>query len=117
MGHQFAVPGADRSLDVVRRRSYILVLPDTDDLPPGGGQCLIDPAITFDVGPQLLAPPLGVSLGVALVVGTAMPETAVNENGHPDAGEHDVRACPTDPGERQIYSVSKTSAVEFPTEG
>ena len=78
---------------------------------------MIDRAIAFDVGCQLLAPPLSVGLGEAPVVGTAMPETAVNEDGHSDAGEHDVRAGATEPSEGQVHAVAKASAVEFSSEG
>lgn len=45
-----------------------------------------------------------------------MPETAIHENGHPGAGEEDVRASTGEAGQRGVDAISPTTRVEGSSE-
>jgi hypothetical protein len=61
---------------------WILMLPDSDDLPAGFCERLVVKAVTGDGSSELLFPECGIRPGPAQVFGAAMPEASVDENCH-----------------------------------
>src|SRR5690348_6158761 len=76
-----------------------LVLPDSQDGPPGCGQR----AFVFEIAPtsglQLAGPPLGIGLRKTGVLGASVPEAAVDEHGHTQARKKNVGLA-AEPGHR-----------------
>lgn len=105
---------APRCLDSVRDPQRLLVLPHTDDQPPLRSQRPIVADIPLPIRLELLSPPAGVRLGLDRVVGTAMPEAAVDLHRYASTGEHNVGTT------RQafhVHSKSQSPSVEFPADG
>jgi hypothetical protein len=68
-----------------------IVFPDAEDAPASPAQSLINQAVTGDVGGELLFPERTVAGGLRAVLGTAMPEAAVNEDCEPQLLENKIR--------------------------
>ena len=105
---------APGSLNYVGNVGRVLMLPSPDDDPSCLAQTLIRPAVTGDVGVKLGPPPVGVRLGSHGVLGTAVPEAAVDEDGDPSAGEGDVG--PARDG-RHVDAIAETPSMQLAPEG
>ena len=82
---------ADTRDDPVGGHLRVLVLPDPDRRPPCCQQALVGVEITVLVGFDLLRPvPAVGAMPTTAVLGAAMPEAAVDENGDLGTGEDDV---------------------------
>jgi hypothetical protein len=68
----------------------IFVLPDSDADPTGFGEALIGVAVSGSVVGDLAGPERSVGGCDGVVLGTAVPEAAVDENGDAGRGEHHV---------------------------
>ncbi len=79
-------PGEEPALVPARQ----LVLPDTDHFPALGAEGAGDEAVAGLVGRNLLPPERGVGLGLGGVLGTTVPEAAIDENGEFQFGENKV---------------------------
>lgn len=91
----------------------ILVRPKAKHVPVGISQRLIDCSIALPVGCQLCLPILPVGAGQRAMVGTAMPEAAVDEDGDARLREDDIGSHRSG-GEtdREVLSKSKAEPVE-----
>lgn len=69
-----------------------LVLPETNDAPPGRFQFYGLPSVSGHVRSQSLAPVLGPGAGADVVLRAAVPEAAIDEDRDARAGEQEVRA-------------------------
>jgi hypothetical protein len=77
--------------DPIDRIRKGLVLPDSDDSPPGRGKSQIILAISLDIASNLFRPVAGVALGHAAMGRASMPKTTIDEDAHPLPGENEVR--------------------------
>lgn len=84
--------------DVGGGSSGSLVLPDVHRRPSLGGEGVVEVPVASHVGPQLGDPIGGVGDGDDAVLGAAVPEAAVDEDGHLGPGEGDVEADQPSPG-------------------
>ena len=76
------IEGDDAHIDRYTVDSVIhFVLPHTDDQPSVLCQCVVGTSVTSDVRLELWAPVVDVAAGNRAVVGTAVPEAAVDEHG------------------------------------
>lgn len=103
----------DETLDSVRSMRRALMLPNTKNGPPGGGQIGVVPAIPSDVAVKLRPPVVGVRLRRRAVFGATMPVATVNEDGYPCRREDDVRAATDAPYRRGVLPEAKTPAVKL----
>ena len=83
-------PIADELFDVVGGFVGFFVFPDAHCGPAGGLEAGVGVGVAGPVASDLGLPVLGVAAGLGAVVGAAMPEAAVHEDRHPQAGEHHV---------------------------
>jgi len=82
---------ANDSSEVIGCGSRILVLPNANDHPACLNQSPVDNEVTLVVSLDLRPPIVGVSARRDEVLRAAMPEAAINENGHARPAEYDVR--------------------------
>ncbi len=68
----------------------VFMLPDSDADPTGFGEALIGVAVSGSVVGDLAGPERSVGGCDGVVLGTAVPEAAVDENGDAGGGEHHV---------------------------
>jgi hypothetical protein len=66
------------------------VLPDPNDVPATLGERQIGSVITIDVRIEFLLPPRPIGLGHDEMLGAAMPEAAIDENGDSSSPEQDI---------------------------
>ena len=71
-----------------------LVLPYTDHTPTEIGEILVGFSVSAQVPLDLPAPERGISYGTRVVLGTAMPETAIDEDGDLATGRKQGREYP-----------------------
>lgn len=81
---------ADGCLDLVGRGRGMLVLPDAKNGPPVSLESSVNVPVTYDIRIELGRPIFRVAAGARPVVGTGMPEAAVDEHREPAPRERDV---------------------------
>lgn len=100
--------------DSVRRRLRVLVLPDTDDVPPSRGKTLVSVTVAEPVGLDLLSPVVGVVGRPRRVFWTAVPETTVNEDDELDRPEDDVGSPAPVGKDGAVDPETETTGVQQP---
>ena len=105
---------APAALDLGRDGARVLVLPRSDDEPAVRHQRRRVPPVAAPVGVELGPPPLGVRFWRDRVLGTAVPETAVDEDRDPCSGEDDVRSALDT---LSVDPEAQAPAVQFPADG
>ena len=93
------------------------MFPDPHRRPSFGAQAHVRIGIAFLVGVNLVVPPIGIVLGRNVVLGAAMPETAINEDCHLGGPEGDVSAASRHTGQRAVDPVAKTERKQGMTQG
>ncbi|WP_245159801.1 hypothetical protein [Blastococcus sp. CT_GayMR19] len=78
--------------DSLQRIFWGFMLPDPHDCPAGMAEGAIGPSISLDVAPQLRGPVPLISRGLPPMSRADVPEAAVDEHRHLEAGEDHVRA-------------------------
>jgi hypothetical protein len=93
---------------------WVLVLPYMDGLPAGRRKCSVGLSIALDVPRELGLPVLPVCCGHVGVLGTAVPEAAIDEYGDAGAREGDVdpNRLPTRDPNWIVASVPRSCAVQ-----
>lgn len=71
------------------------MLPDSHDEPSPSPQYTVRVGVSTAVRLKFVKPPRGIRLGKGAMLGTAMPEAAVNENCNPRGDEDEVSASPS----------------------
>lgn len=79
-----------RRLDPGDRLFHGHVLPEAEHRPPTSAQTCIGQTISFHITVELRTPVVSVRFRPCAVPRTAMPETAVDEDGEPGPCKHDV---------------------------
>jgi hypothetical protein len=92
----------------------VLMFPCPDDEPSGLTEAFLRPAVPRDVGVELGPPPVGVRLRGDGVIGAAVPEAAVDEDGDPGTGESNVGPAGKGP---EVDAVAETTAMQLPAKG
>jgi hypothetical protein len=92
------------------------MFPDSDDLPSSFLEPRVGIAVAALVGLDLLPPKVGVASGPGPMLGAAMPEAAVNEDGHPCGGECNIDAPAFVGQDGRVYSVAEASRVQHSPE-
>lgn len=96
---------------------HVLVLPHDDRQPAGGAELLLRVRVTGDDRLELGLPPGGVRLGSGEVLGTAVPEAAVDVDRDAAAPEHDVRATPARRARgRRVDEEPQAQRVQLPSQ-
>jgi hypothetical protein len=114
-----AVSGADpyERLNALRRDLWILMLPNPDDSPTGRFELAVGVGIPLLVTGELRLPVPVVDLWPAAVLGTAVPEAAVDKYRHARPWEDDIGA-PAQPGQwAAVDEIAQTEPMEDPTQG
>lgn len=93
------------------------MFPDPYRSPSLCAQAHVRIGIALLVGVNLVVPPIGIVLGRNVVLGAAMPETAINENCHLGGPEGDVRAASRHTGQRTVDPIAKTERKQGATQG
>jgi hypothetical protein len=88
-----------------------LVLPDSDDLPSRISESSIRIAVAALVRVDLLAPPFGVGLRPAGVIGASVPEASVDEDSDALRRKRKVRSAPH-ARKRPIDPIPKAPTVQ-----
>ena len=70
----------------------VLVLPDADDGPANLSKTLVGVAIPLTIGLNFFAPEGGVALRLRCMLGTSVPEAAIDEHSNTGGSENDVDA-------------------------
>jgi hypothetical protein len=83
-------PDPPLTLNVGGNNARVLMLPSTDYDPTCITQRLSDSLVPLPVSLELLPPPLGVCLRGHGMLGAAMPEAPIDEDGDACTAEHDV---------------------------
>lgn len=96
----------------------ILVLPEPQDGPALVFQEAIRLAVSLPIGHDLRTPVRGIGLRWSVVLGTPVPEAAIDEHRYPRPGENDVGA-PTSVDHRrsEIDTVSQAARVQETSHG
>jgi hypothetical protein len=95
----------------------VLVLPESHHRPPGNLPEVAGLDVTSSVGRDLGRPELRVRLGSRVVLRAAVPEAAVDENGHLAPREDDVGGA-AEVGDRSaVHEVAQTASVQFTSHG
>ena len=103
---------ADEGLDSSGRLLRILVFPDPDDLPTSPSQLRIGISVSAPIGLDLLTPEVSIAGGPGCVLGAAVPEASIDEDGHPWSWERNVDA-PAFVGQNWgIHSVTEATRVQ-----
>jgi hypothetical protein len=106
--------GSDDSIGDVGR---LLVLPHPEYLPATGRQSGVDRFVARYVPRELWAPVIGVSAWDVAVLGTAMPEAPVDEDGKASPGEDNVGTNKAPRGaEGKIDAEAQAAAMELRAE-
>lgn len=103
--------GDPKPLDSFSRHDWVLVLPDVDGGPAQFLQFAVRAPIPSDVRIQFFGPPFPVILRRSAMIGAAMPEAAIDEDGDARAGERDVRPARK---RLEVGSVAHAALVKFP---
>jgi hypothetical protein len=101
-------PGA---LDLLSDVGRVFVFPCPDDEPSRLLEAYLGSTVTLDVGVELGAPPLGICLGRDRMLGTAVPEAAVDEDRDPGTGEGNIRTSRKGP---DVHLVAHSAAMQLP---
>lgn len=109
-------PRPHGSLNSVAGPHGLFVLPDTDDDPTGRDQPTVGVPVPFYVGRELVGPPLAIRLGSGGVDWTAVPEAAVDVDGHTGAAEYDVRSPAKPRDGRDVHPVAQSSPPKLAAE-
>lgn len=78
--------------DLLGDQVWVLVLPDSDHGPAGGCEGRVVPPVPVSVASKLCGPVEAISLRAGAMVGTSVPEAAVDENRELGSREDDVGA-------------------------
>lgn len=105
--------GADGGGDV----GGCLVFPEAQDGPALCREVFGGLQVAGHVPVELGAPPVGVGLGTGGVLGAAVPEAAVEEDGDPGAAEEYVDGPPGHAGHRRVDPVAQPPAEQQPSYG
>lgn len=70
--------------------------------------------VPFHVAGELRLPPCGVGLRVRCVLGTTVPEAAVDEHGHTSGREHDVGPTPESANRPTVDVIPQPERMESP---
>lgn len=92
-------PSFQKVCDTVRAGGGVLMLPNTDNYPPGIHQSSVRIKVSSTVGFDLLFPEFGILCGGPIVLGTSVPEASIHEHGHTVTGKDNV-STPFEVGER-----------------
>ncbi len=118
LGTRQSAADADRLLDVLGNIVSVLVLPAADDGPASGAEPLIGVSIPLLIALDFLRPvPAVGSMNAPAVLGAAVPEASVDEDGDPWPREHDVGLPPEMRLGATVDEVAQAETVKGPTQG
>jgi hypothetical protein len=112
-----ARPLAHSRLDPVSRYHRVLVLPDADYGPTVLPETSVGFAIPFSVAVELALPPLGVGLWPGAVLGTGVPEAAVDVDGDAGGPKDDVGTGANAWDRSAVDPEADAAAVELGADG
>ncbi len=92
------------------------MLPDTYNRPTELAEYSIRVTVTLDVGLKLRRPPVGIALHRDEVLGAAVPEAAIDEDGNLRSGERDVDRAAGESGHSVANPVPEAPCMEFATQ-
>ena len=98
--------------DEVRSHLGVDVLPDPQDLPPGGTQFGVSVTVPGTVQVDLPAPPFGVCLRRYVVLRAAVPEAPVDEDREPGPCEGDVDGSSAVSRNLDLHTEPEPSSME-----
>lgn len=107
-------PQAPLAFDLVRRDAGQFVLPDAENQPAIGHQCLSVATIPGAIGTELRLPPVGVGFRGDSVLGAAVPEASIDEDRYAGPTENHIRPP------RQaahVHLEAQTAAVQLAAQG
>lgn len=112
-----ASAGSEQILEHEAANSYCrrvgrLVLPGSNNRPATPHECIVRLPIPGPVAADLPGPPLSVGCGEMTVLGTAVPETPVDEDCHPRSGEDDVGSTPEIRERLRVHPKPKAHSVQ-----
>ena len=87
------------------------MLPDSNNRPTSAGQQSVRLGISFNVASELGLPPIAIGGWHAAVLGAAMPEAAIDENGDLAPREHNVGLAAKARQRREVDPKSVTRGV------
>ena len=109
--------GGQVLLDVIGDACRGLVLPRPNHRPARCAKGVVDAFVASPIASQLRVPVAAIRPRSSAVLGTAMPEAAVDEHGEAGAGKHDVWAHAYRASvDRQVDSVSEAAPMEYGSE-
>lgn len=111
------VPSSENStnalLYTISRFDWILVLPDSEDCPSRELKLLSMSAVPFDIGVELLLPPVSIRFRNRRVFRAPVPEASIHVDSDLLRCEYDVGARLGDTRDYAIHSISESSAVQL----
>lgn len=105
--------GTKLSHHAIGGNNWILVFPDTYDLPTKAFKPIVGFGVPYDVSIQFLRPPIRIRFWECCVLRTTMPEAPVDKHGDSLPSEGDVRPCSAEFGDAQVDSITKPSPVQL----
>ena len=105
----------DESSDSLRGHLRIFVLPNANTDPPCLFKQRVRLSVTFDIAPELRFPVVGIGLRVSGMIGTAVPEAAVDENGHFGLAKDEVCRAAKAPDGACRHAVAKSLRMKNAT--
>lgn len=106
----------ERPFDSLRGGWEVFVLPYSYNRPAEVAQHSISVTVTLDVGPKFRRPPVGVAVHRDEVLGAAVPEAAIDEDGNLRAGKGDVDRAARESGHSVANPIPKAPCMEFATQ-
>lgn len=102
----------DEGLDSSGYLFWILVFPGPDDLPTSLSQLRVGISVSAPIGLDLPTPEVCIAGGPGCVLGAAVPEATIDEDGHPSSGEGNVDAPAFVGQDWGIHSVTEATRVQ-----
>lgn len=108
---------ADQRLNPGRHGVDVFMVPQALDRPARCSERSIDCPISIDVCLELREPVPAVTVGHRTALGARVPETAVDEDGELEPGEHDVGSDPNPiSADQEVLAEAKTTAMKRRTQ-
>jgi hypothetical protein len=100
--------------DSIRCQLRVLMLPNSNRRPPGGSQPFVGIAITLQIALDLFGPvPAIGAMCATSMIGTAMPEATINEDGESGPWEHHVSLSSEIWQRSTMHEITQTEPVKF----